>query len=87
MAGAVTLGTIAALIEHGNTLTAVCYNSTCGHSGDLDLRALAERLGPDHPIQHRYLAPKLRCSRCGSRSIGLRLGVCIPGQTGVPGGG
>lgn len=85
MAGAVTLGTIAALIEHGNTLTAVCYNSACGHSGDLDLRSLAARLGPDHPTLHKHLAPKLRCSHCGSRDIGLRLGVCIPGQTGIRG--
>lgn len=83
MAGAVTLGTIAALIEHGNTLTAICYNPKCGHSGNLDLRSLAARLGPDHPTLHKHLAPKLRCSHCGSRDIGLRLGVCIPGQTGI----
>lgn len=81
----ITIYTIADLIGSRLTLTAHCYNLDCRHSQELDAQALAHRLGPDHPILHKYLAPKLHCSRCGGRNIGLRVGARIPGQTSIPG--
>jgi hypothetical protein len=43
----------------------------CNHSQRLDLKALPERLGPDTPAMHDDLAPRLKCSKCGGRKIGL----------------
>jgi hypothetical protein len=34
---------------------------------------LRERLGPDHSIMHDDLAPKLKCSKCGGKKVGLIL--------------
>lgn len=64
--------TIQQRIDNGDTVTAWCHNAPhCNHHQVLDLAKLRDRLGPDHGAMHADLAPKLRCSVCGSKSIGL----------------
>lgn len=43
----------------------------CWHHRELDLPALAARLGADHGALHADLVPKLRCAECGSNRIAL----------------
>jgi hypothetical protein len=57
-------GTIGGLIEAGHGLTATC--EVCLHSGRLDLRDLAARLGADHSCGEADLRPLLQCSVCKS---------------------
>lgn len=64
-------GTIAGLIYMGQTLRAHCRNLDCRHPHQFDLEALAARLGLHHSTMHDDLTPKLRCSKCGSKRIGL----------------
>lgn len=63
--------TIQALIHDGMRLQAYCKAPGCGYNAWLDLDALKTRLGPDHPAMVDDIAPKLKCSRCGSKGIGL----------------
>jgi hypothetical protein len=37
----------------------------------LDLKALAERFGPGAPAMHDDLVPRLKCTNCGGKQIGL----------------
>lgn len=69
----ITYDTLGALIDGEFRLSAHCYAHGCHHSAQLDLEALAQQLGRDHSSMHEDLAPKLRCSACGSRNVGLRL--------------
>ncbi len=62
--------TIQELIDGGYTLTAHC---PCHHRQKLDLEKLKAKLGPDHSTLHVDLAHKLRCSKCGSKNVGLIL--------------
>lgn len=73
----ITTNTLGDLIDQGYTLTAHCEaNPTrCTHSVELDLVALAARLGRDHSTMHKYLSPKLVCSKCGARGPGFILGA------------
>ncbi len=64
-----TNATLGGCIASGHRITAYC--NSCRHSVQLDLEALAAKLGPDHGALHNDLVPRLKCSRCGSRSIGL----------------
>jgi len=41
------------------------------HHDVLDLDALGHQLGFDHSTMHDDLTPRLRCTACGSRDIGL----------------
>lgn len=63
--------TIQSFIESGDVLTAYCHNSRCNHHSVLDMAALREKLGPDHGSMHDDLVPKLRCSKCGGKKLGL----------------
>jgi hypothetical protein len=72
------INTLGALIDTGHGLSAHCEAKApygiCGHTQQLDLEALAERLGRDHGSMHTDLAHKLRCSKCGTKGrIGLIL--------------
>ena len=49
----------------GLSIRAHCVD--CRHSEQLDLKALARRLGPDHGALHKDLVPLLRCRACGSK--------------------
>ena len=57
-------GTIGGLIEAGHGLTATC--EVCLHSGRLNLKELAARLGADHSCGEADLRPHLQCSVCKS---------------------
>ena len=48
---------------------------------NLDLPALAEKLGRDHRLMRNDLTPKLRCSACQGKNIALTLSP--PGQPGA----
>jgi hypothetical protein len=63
--------TIQNVIDSGDTITAYCHAYLCHHNGDLDMLALRDRLGPDHGAMHDDLVPKLRCTKCGSRKVGI----------------
>lgn len=63
--------TIQTLIDDGMRLNAYCQRPGCGYNAWLDLEALKTRLGPDHPAMVDDLAPRLKCSRCGAKGIGL----------------
>lgn len=67
------LGTLGGLIDDGYQIGAHCLNLDCRRYSVLDLPALAVRLGRDHASLHKHLAPKLRCSACGGRRVGLTL--------------
>jgi hypothetical protein len=74
----VRLNALGVLIDTGHRISAHCEarapHGICGHTQQLDLEALAKRLGRDHGSLHADLAHKLRCSKCGSRGpIGLIL--------------
>jgi hypothetical protein len=60
----VSIRTIGDLSER-NQLYAYC--SRCRHSRQLDLAALRKRYGPD--LSLKRLRVRLRCSRCGARSV------------------
>ncbi len=59
--------TVTTLADHyeGYNLGAVCNVHTCGHSGPVDVLALARRYGWNTPLAALKARP--RCSRCGSR--------------------
>lgn len=56
----------------GYTIRGHC--AACHHHELLDLEALARRLGPEHGALHDDLVPLLKCAKCGSKRIGIRLG-------------
>lgn len=70
-AGMSSNGTIQGMIDGGYLARAYCHNKACGHHADLDWLALRDRLGPDHGALHDDIAPKLRCSKCGGKAIGI----------------
>lgn len=71
MEGGLRGETIQSFIDSGDVLTAYCHNPKCHHHGRLDMMLLRDRLGPDHGSMHDDLVPKLKCSRCGGRKLGL----------------
>lgn len=76
-AGMKTIGTLGDLIDTGHRLYIYCEaihdGLRCGHYVLADLDALAARVGRAHSILHDDLVPKLRCSKCGSKDLSLRL--------------
>jgi hypothetical protein len=72
----VSISTLGDLIDQGYTLTASCEADphNCRHSQEIDLVALAKRLGRDHSYLRQNLSHKLRCSRCGARGPGFVIG-------------
>ena len=66
------------LIDDDMSLHAWCQS--CRHHVDLDLDALGKRLGYEHSTMADELAPKLKCSACGSRKIGLILSARQTGK-------
>lgn len=61
--------TLGECITHRYGIRAAC--TECGHVRELDLEALAAKLGRDHGALRDDLAPKLRCTECGSKRIAL----------------
>lgn len=71
------LDTLGDLIDSRHGLYLYCEASRgglrCGHYAEADLEALAARLGRDHSWLADDLVPRLRCSKCGSRAVSIRL--------------
>jgi len=63
--------TIQSLIDERMRLDAYCHNHLCHHHQPLDLMNLRDKLGPDAEAMSDDLVPKLRCSKCGGKQIGL----------------
>lgn len=61
--------TIQHFIDSGDRCEVHC--NRCGHHAPLDHVKLRDRLGPDHGALHNDLVPLLRCSRCGSKDLGM----------------
>ena len=76
-----TIDTFRSLIDHDYSLTAWCH--ACRHHNVLDLPKLGQRLGFDHSTMHDDLTPKLKCSKCGSRKVGLIVDYDDPRRRGV----
>lgn len=51
---------------------AVTVRCACQNTQQLNLAPLKEKLGPDAPAMHGDLAPRLRCTKCGSRIVALQ---------------
>jgi len=68
--------TIQGIIDRGETIRAYCHNTSCHHNAVLDVLALRDRFGPDYRMRSDYLIPKLRCTKCGGKSVGI---ICTPG--------
>lgn len=70
------MSTIQERIDRGERVFAHCQSPTCySPSRELDLEALKAKLGPDHGAMHDSLVPKLRCSVCGSKNVGITIHV------------
>lgn len=65
--------TIQEVIDSGDTVMVYCHNWRCHHRAELDFLKLRAKLGPDHGAMHDDLVPKLVCSKCGGRDVGLTL--------------
>ena len=64
--------TIQQRIDNSDEVMVYCHNSAhCHHKARLDLVALRARLGPDHGAMHDDLVPKLRCTKCQSKKVGI----------------
>lgn len=63
--------TVRTMIETGHILSAACHARGCHHFARIDLEALRDTIGPDASTMAPDLVPRLRCSRCGGRDIGL----------------
>jgi len=50
---------------------AVTVRCACQNLQQLNLEALRDKVGPDAPAMHSDLAPKLRCPKCGNKSLSL----------------
>jgi hypothetical protein len=77
--GPAAAGTIGALIEAGHGLTATC--EVCLHSGRLNLKDLAARLGAEHSCRETDLRPHLQCSVC--KSVDSSLEETVPERHGA----
>lgn len=62
-------GSVREMIENDSKLSVYCKSLGCGRGADLDLQALAVRLGPDHPTDHWSLSDRFRCGKCGGKDL------------------
>lgn len=63
--------TVQSLIDKRMAVTAYCHAVKCNHHQVLDLEKLRDKLGPDAPAMADDLTPKLRCTKCGGKAVGL----------------
>jgi hypothetical protein len=80
--GSITIHSLGDRIDAGHEMSVFC--SDCGRRSDLDLEALAEKLGRDHSALAADLATKLKCQECGSKrmSFNVRANVGWDGSGG-----
>jgi hypothetical protein len=69
--GSITIHTLGDHIDKGHGITVYC--SDCGRHNNLNLEALAEKLGRDHSALAGDLAKKLRCKGCRSKRMTFNL--------------
>jgi hypothetical protein len=70
--GPISISTIGDLIAKGYRLSAHCEaGRSCEHSADVDLVALAEKLGRGHSYLAPSIKPYFKCGNCGSKNIGF----------------
>ncbi len=65
--------TIRGRIDGDYEIWAYCEGRLCTHGKRLDLKAVGEKLGFDHSTMHADLSPKLKCSKCGSKKVSIRI--------------
>lgn len=61
--------TLGDCLRCGEIITAHCY--TCERYAELNIQALADKLGPAHGAMFNDLAPILKCSACGGKRLQL----------------
>lgn len=74
--------TVQLLIDEGYELNAACQNGRCLRTARLDLAMLKAKLGPEHSTMAPDLTPRLRCTKCGGKQVGLILHP--PMRRGIP---
>jgi hypothetical protein len=65
--------TLLSLKAAGLKLFAFCNNPDCRWSAVLDTDDLIDRLGEGHSTLPTAMVPRLVCSQCGSKSVGVIL--------------
>jgi len=79
----IRLETLGDLLAHSHGVNASCEK--CGHRSDLDLVALILRLGEDFKRVPRRLAPLLKCSQCGSKTVMTQISYIYAGRSDLAG--
>jgi hypothetical protein len=64
-----TTSTYREFIEGRYLVTGHCYAPGCQHGAALDLKALVAR----HGVNAEFRKDRLRCSKCGSRNVQIRI--------------
>lgn len=77
---AITLDTLGALIDHDHGLGVHCLNPECRRYVELDLPALAAKLGRGHGCLRRDLAHLMKCTACGEKRVQFTLLSPTPGR-------
>ena len=73
--------TVQSLIDGNMAIEVYCHNPKCRHHSGLDLEAVKTKLGPDAPAMADDLEPKLRCSKCRGKKVGLIYSPKTPDAT------
>jgi hypothetical protein len=68
-----TNATLGDCLDSGERIHVYCETWGCHHGKELDLAALAERLGRDHGALHNDLVGlRWRCEKCGGGKVSFR---------------
>lgn len=59
------------MIGAGVRLTAYCHNYRCNHRQEIDLAGIMEKVGPDFVLDHDDLLPRLFCTACDGKKVGI----------------
>jgi hypothetical protein len=72
--------TLADVLAANEALYVNCSSAACFHTAKMDVRALADRLGPDHGAMHDDLVKLFRCTKCDAEGRQQRpvFFTCIP---------
>lgn len=78
------IGTIGSYIDNGYRVSVHCLEFGCHHSAELDLEALAVKLGRDYDMieEHDRLVRMLVCEKCGVRG-NIQLNISPPSSAGL----
>ncbi len=73
--GSISIHTLGDFIEAGYAYSVTC--SDCGRHSNLNLEALAEKLGRDHSALAGDLSKRLRCKECGSKRMTFNINTRV----------